>query len=322
MRDNYNELSGCNTDKNNLEKDRVDYDSHLNSLVQKVSNTILYSPLTKNLYSSLYNVVAPPVLQPIGNAIRALNNVLGCDDSVNINNIEQWEESHDNYNKELRNTLDVMKSNRLTTPFAVAYEKFMDKKELREAAFPFKSLKHTIAATDIFPGIKYKNYKISYENISTQAQMFADEYHRLYNENNGLGVKNTYISKAQNAIRHTIWQATIASLYGAKVARDAGDSHEIRPFADVNKKVFNSEVDADMTVDLLNNKIGRKIGVEHINKSAKEIALLVLEEFKNNGLYSYEKGVDERWYISKKKLPENVYYLLYKRFLQLNENSK
>lgn len=28
MRDNYNELSGCNTDKNNLEKDRVDYDSH------------------------------------------------------------------------------------------------------------------------------------------------------------------------------------------------------------------------------------------------------------------------------------------------------
>ena len=162
MRDNYNELSGCNTDKNNLEKDRVDYDSHLNSLVQKVSNTILYSPLTKNLYSSLYNVVAPPILQPIGNAIRALNVVLGCDDSVNINNIEQWEESHDNDNKELRNTLDAMKSNRLTTPFAVAYEKFMDKKELREAAFPFKSLKHTIAATDIFPGIKYKNYKISY----------------------------------------------------------------------------------------------------------------------------------------------------------------
>lgn len=308
MRDNYNELSGCNTDKNNLEKDRVDYDSHLNSLVQKVSNTILYSPLTKNLYSSLYNVVAPPVLQPIGNAIRALNNVLGCDDSVNINNIEQWEESHDNDNKELRNTLDVMKSNRLTTPFAVAYEKFMDKKELREAAFPFNSIKHAVAAVNIGPGIDGSN------NLSSTANRFAEEYNKLYTNKNNVGK----INNANNALRHTIWQGVLSSQYGAQVAKDAGDSHETRPFADVNKRVFNSEVDADMTVDLLNNKIGRKIGRMFPSSTRKEIALRVLEEFRKNGLYVYEKSLDGQWRIEKRTLPDSVFYELYNIYNNLN----
>ena len=60
--------------------------------------------------------------------------------------------------------------------------------------------------------------------------------------------------------------------------------------------------DADMVTDLLNNKIGRRIGVMYPESSRKELALRVLEEYWRNGLYSYDQGRDGRWYVQKKAI--------------------
>ena len=96
----------------------------------------------------------------------------------------------------------------------------------------------------------------------------------------------------------------------------SGDAHETRPYFDVDKRVYDNKNDADMATDLLNNKIGRMIGVKYKNRSTKEIALKVLDEFYRNGLYTYKKGNDGRWYIENVKLPEKFLYALYKEILE------
>ena len=218
-----------------------------------------------------------------------------------------------------RGAIYIIKQYETTKPIAEAYENFMDKKEIREAIFPFKSLKHTISTIDILPNINCGKFSFSLNNISTSAQRFAKKYDEFFNGKENSFNDFYYIREGRNAIRHTIWQAAITSKYGPQVARDAGDAHETRPYFDVNVRVFDKESDADMTVDLLNNKIGRRLGVEIKNRNTKEIALRVVEEYWKNGLYSYERGNDGRWYILKKKLSDNVFYSLYRRFLHLNE---
>ena len=120
-------------------------------------------------------------------------------------------------------------------------------------------------------------------------------------------------------MRHTFWQGALSSKYGPKVARDAGDSHETRPYIDLNIRDFIDKKDADMVTDLLNNKIGRRIGIMYPGSSRKELALRVLEEYWRNGLYSYEQGRDGRWYVQKKRLPDNIFYDLYNKYKKLDD---
>ena len=212
-----------------------------------------------------------------------------------------------------RGALDIIEHYRLTRPVKRAYESVMDFKELREAAFAFKSPTHAKAALDLLP----YSYKLPYSNISSDAQMFAAKYEELFTDKDE-AYKDFYkIDQGDNAIRHTVWQAAITSKYGAQVARDAGDAHETRPYFDVHKRVYDNENDADMATDLLNNKIGRMIGVKYKNRSKKEIALKVLEEFYRNGLYTYKRGGDGRWYVENVKLPEKFFYALYKKYLNI-----
>ena len=233
-------------------------------------------------------------------------------DNININNIAEWENRHDKRNNMFRGALDIIEHYRLTRPIKRAYESLMDFKELREAAFAFKSPTHAMAALDLLPN----SYKLSYSNISSDAQTFANKYNNLFTDKDE-AYKDFYkIDQGENAIRHTIWQAAITSKYGAQVARDAGDAHETRPYFDVHKRVYDNENDADMATDLLNNKIGRMIGVKYKNRSTKEIALKVLDEFYRNGLYTYKKGNDGLWYIENVKLPEKFFYDLYEKILE------
>ena len=51
--------------------------------------------------------------------------------------------------------------------------------------------------------------------------------------------------------------------------------------------------------------------------SRKELALRVLEEYWRNGLYSYEQGRDGRWYVQKKRIPDNVFYDLYSKLCDI-----
>lgn len=230
---------------------------------------------------------------------------------IPLQHLGSWEKEHDNRNKITRGALDIIKEYSVTRPIARAYEKVMDFKELREVAFPFKSINHMRAALDIGKGIDIDGS----DNLSSTSDRFALEYDNLYNNNKLKGK----IKEGRNALRHTLWQGALSSKYGPKVALDAGDSHETRPYIDVSIRDFDKDTDADMVTDLLNNKIGRRIGAMYPGSSRKELALRVLEEYWRNGLYSYEQGRDGRWYVQKKRIPDNVFYDLYNKYKKLNK---
>ena len=223
--------------------------------------------------------------------------------------LDSWEKAHDNRNKITRGVLDIIKEHSITKPIARAYEKMMDVKELREVAFPFKSVNHLRAAYDIGKGIDGS------DNLSSTSDRFSAMYDSIYDKNK-LKAK---IKQGRNALRHTFWQGALSSKYGPKVARDAGDSHETRPYIDLSIRSFDKDTDADMVTDLLNNKIGRRIGVMYPECSRKELALRVLEEYWRNGLYSYDQGRDGRWYVQKKRLPDNIFYDLYNEYKKLDD---
>ncbi|MBQ8542862.1 MAG: hypothetical protein IJ436_05250 [Bacteroidaceae bacterium] len=74
-----------------------------------------------------------------------------------------------------------------------------------------------------------------------------------------------------------------------------------------------------MAADLLNNQIGRRIGVMMRGCETKDIALKVLEEYYTNGLYSREMGRDERWYVIKRNLPLDVYLEIFNLYKNSDE---
>ena len=122
-------------------------------------------------------------------------------------------------------------------------------------------------------------------DISTNATRFATRGEILY----GSTRQQEDRCSENGAFRHTLWQATITPKFGSRVALEAGNAHEKDPFTYLSVRTFSSLDDADQTVDLLNNQIGRRIGSLNKNVNMKDLALQVLEEFKNNGLYTATK---------------------------------
>ena len=225
--------------------------------------------------------------------------------------MEYWESVHDNHNKIIRGQLDIIRD--YAKPIVKAYETLMDTKLLREALIPFKSPNHAAAAYDVGFGINDGN------NLASTAQRFAAQYDTLYSKKD---YSTDRIKQGTNAIRHTFWQGALSSKYGPKVARDVGDSHETRPYADVNIRVFDNKEDADVVTDLLNNKIGRRVGAQYPDIDRQELALRVLEEYWKSGLYSYEQMPDGKWYVTKRVIPDDVYYDLHERYKNLNKYGK
>ena len=172
----------------------------------------------------------------------------------------------------------------------------------KEAGF---AIRNPRAAKEIGTGVIHNS-----TNISTKATRFATKGNILYGTNAGeeeLGSEN-------GAFRHTLWQAEIASRFGEATARQAGNAHEIDPSVDLNNRRFNHVDNADQTTDLLNNQIGRIIGTNNPKKHTNELALLILEEFRNNGLYVAEKDEDGVWNVKKRKLSEEKYDRLRKKY--------
>ena len=64
-----------------------------------------------------------------------------------------------------------------------------------------------------------------------------------------------------NAVRHTLWSATVAKAFGASVAIAATNAHEPNPDVLRNNPTqnFASSSEADSAVDILNNSIGRYV---------------------------------------------------------------
>ncbi len=232
-----------------------------------------------------------------------------------MRDIDKWEARKKKKNCVKRERLERMKHTPLIRPIAKGYEKVMDIKVVREAAFPFKSPVHAVAATDI--GLR-TNHK--YNNLSSASDRFAEKIDNYFVRGDDKDGKNHYLSTLRNSMRHTIWQAALASQYNSQVAYSAGMAHETRPYADTDKRVFENESEADMTVDLLNNIIGRRIGANNRNLSRKQIALLALKELRENGLYQYERFNDGLWRVMKVRISDDVYNDMYNTFINMDND--
>ncbi|MES2862780.1 MAG: SpvB/TcaC N-terminal domain-containing protein [Bacteroidota bacterium] len=125
-------------------------------------------------------------------------------------------------------------------------------------------------------------------NISTNSARFAI--------NTGLPENASNEGSHINAFRHALWQAEITGNYGSDVAKQVGNAHEENPYAATGsnlKTTFATMAEADQTIDLLNNQIGRKIGEENKGKSMEDKSLAVLDHFGNNGLWTAFPNTDK-----------------------------
>ena len=174
-------------------------------------------------------------------------------------------------------------------------------------------LRHPIASLRIGFGVTK-----GASNISTNATRFATRGEILH------GSKRGQIDEGSEngAFRHTLWQASITSEFSRKIAKEAGNAHEQNPFTNLNIRSFKKLSDADQTVDMLNNIIGRNIGEANKGASMDTLANLVLDEFQNNGLYTASKDNNGNWNISKTKLSSDKYIQLKNIFKELNKNGR
>lgn len=147
-------------------------------------------------------------------------------------------------------------------------------------------------------------------NISSIGSRFATTRYDGYVNNNqsilSLNSVNSDEGSERGAFRHAAWQALITAAYGSDIAKQAGDAHEKNPNTDLKIRLYNNLADADQTVDLLNNIIGRDIGVNSKTTNSKDLVSSVLEEFYNNGLWQARKE-DDKWKVFKGKLSDDKY---------------
>ncbi len=135
-----------------------------------------------------------------------------------------------------------------------------------------------------------------YTNIGTNAVRFSC----------AMGPNNdTKTGGITNALRHTLWSASMSAKYGKNVAKEATNSHEDNP--NLTGGVFYDELTADSRADMLNNDIGIKIGSGKNKFDMKELSSEILETYHNDGLWQTEKGKNGLWFIKKVKLPEAQY---------------
>jgi RHS repeat-associated protein len=169
--------------------------------------------------------------------------------------------------------------------------------------------RHPLAAVNIGFGVEKGT-----NTISTVATRFATRGNILYGSMRG----QTDEGSENGAFRHTLWQAGITSAYGSQVAMEAGNAHEENPKVDLSRRTFNNLADADQTVDLLNNQIGRSIGAQNEGVTMNVLAGLVLDEFATNGLYTATKGENSKYTISKTVLSTEKYSQLKEIFKVLD----
>lgn len=179
-------------------------------------------------------------------------------------------------------------------------------KTTREFGF---AVRHPEAATRI--GM----YQKGSTNVSTNAVRFA-------NRGNILGETKTGMGSEVNAFRHTLWQAAITTLFGSEIATEAGNAHENDPSADTNDKVSSTIEGADEKADLLNNEIGRNIGINSSNLPMNDLASKVLNEFATNGLYTVSTNANNEFVVSKSIITNAQFKKLSNIFNGVNANGR
>ncbi len=157
------------------------------------------------------------------------------------------------------------------------------------------------------------------KNISSDAGRFTINS-RLDNKG-GMGTQG-------NAFRHGMWQAMITRDFGTDIASQVGNAHESNPFAlsdleNPSGAVFSGEnalEQADQTVDLLNNEIGKQIGSDNPNATNVQLATKVLDTFRKEGMWTTSKQSDGSYKIAKTKLASSQYVSALKNVKKLGES--
>ena len=124
----------------------------------------------------------------------------------------------------------------------------------------------------------------------------------------------------KGAFRHTIWQAKITADYGKGIAKQVGNAHEDNPRVNLYKRSFKDVDEADQTVDMLNNMIGRRIGEIGNTRNMRDLAFMVLDEFRYNGLYTAEPDEKGVWQVKKCRLSQEKYDVLKEHYSRVDEN--
>ena len=119
-------------------------------------------------------------------------------------------------------------------------------------------------------------------------------------------------------MRHALWQAILSSVWNDNIARSIGNAHEYELDYDVSVRRYNNLIDADRTVDLLNNIEGRRIARTYKTYNPKKMALCVLEEFRKKGLYIAVQGADGHWHIERRKLDDEKYNRMLQEYQKMN----
>lgn len=94
---------------------------------------------------------------------------------------------------------------------------------------------------------------------------------------------------------------------GENAAIEIGNAHEDALPGDLNQRSFDSIDTADQMTDLLNNEIGRSIGLKNTNASNKSFSEAILKEFKENGLWVSHQIDDKCFVIRRETLSQSKY---------------
>ena len=156
------------------------------------------------------------------------------------------------------------------------------------------------------------------DNISMNSERFAT---RGASDASKSSVLTGGDGRQSNAFRHTLWSATMASVFGSEDAKSLADAHESNPNADLSQRSFsgaNAMSQADMQADLLNNQIGRQIGETAKNQGMNAVAGKVLSQFATCGLYTFSKQKNGSYTVNLAQITPKQSEALQARFQQLN----
>lgn len=139
-----------------------------------------------------------------------------------------------------------------------------------------------------------------------------------------------------NAARHTLWNMIHTNRFGINLAKEIADYHEANPYTNTDRRVFDPDdykesstnpnpkrcqfkadeplrpekcalSDADEVADLLNNRIGRNLGLGYAPETiTNDLALGMLDYFYHYGLYTVKK-IGGKYEVLKTKIKKEQY---------------
>ena len=168
-------------------------------------------------------------------------------------------------------------------------------------------MQHPYIAYKIGPGTE------NYSGISATAGKFA------INMMNAAGLDKGQEGTPKNAFRHVLWQSMITTEFGEETAIRVGNAHEDNSLIDYDQRRFNNKEEADASVDLHNNIIGRQIALDNPGSSNVSLALKALYYFHTQGFWVFEKN-NEDFVIYQQTLSEEEYNKALEELIKLHQD--